>query len=34
MEFGIEKSAMLVMKIDKRFITKGVELPDQKISVL
>ena len=31
MEFGIEKWAMLVMKIRKRHITKGHELPNQVI---
>ena len=31
MEFGIEKSAMLVMKCGKRHITERVELPNQVI---
>ena len=29
MEFGIEKSAMLVMKSAKRHLTDGMELPNQ-----
>ena len=29
MEFGIEKCAMLVMKIGKRHLTDGMELPNQ-----
>ena len=29
MEFGIEKSALLVMKSDKRHLTDGMELPNQ-----
>ena len=31
MLFGIEKWAMLVMKIGKRHITEGVELPNQAV---
>ena len=29
MEFGIEKCAILVMKISKRHLTDGIELPNQ-----
>ena len=29
MEFGIEKCAMLVMKSGKRYLTDGMELPNQ-----
>ena len=29
MEFSIEKCAMLIMKIGKRHLTEGVELPGQ-----
>ena len=29
MEFSIEKRAMLVMKIGKRHMTEGIELPNQ-----
>ena len=29
MEFGIEKSAMLVIKSGKRHLTDGMELPNQ-----
>ena len=31
MEFGIEKCAMLVVKIGKRHITEGVEITNQVI---
>ena len=31
MEFGIEKSAILVMKSGKRHMTEGVELPSQVV---
>ena len=31
MEFGIEKCTILVMKIGKRHITEGVELPNQVV---
>ena len=31
MEFGIEKCAMLVMKSGKRYMTKGVQLPNQAV---
>ena len=35
MEFGIEKRALLVMKIGKRHLTDGIELPNQdKIKTL
>ena len=30
-EFGIEKSAMPVMKSGKRHVTEGVELPNQVV---
>ena len=30
MEFGMEKSAMLIMKSGKRLMTDGMELPNQK----
>ena len=30
MEFGIEKCAMLVMKSGKRYLTDGMELPNQE----
>ena len=29
MEFGLEKCAILVMKCDKRYLTDGLELPNQ-----
>ena len=29
MEFGIEKCALLVMKSGKRYLTDGIELPNQ-----
>ena len=29
MKFGIEKRAMLVIKSDKRYLTDGMELPNQ-----
>ena len=29
MEFGIEKCTMLVMKSGKRYLTDGMELPNQ-----
>ena len=29
MKFGIEKCAMLIMKSGKRYITDGIELPNQ-----
>ena len=29
MKFGIEKCALLVMKSGKRYITDGIELPNQ-----
>ena len=29
MEFGIEKAALLVIKSGKRFLTYGMELPNQ-----
>ena len=29
MEFGIEKCAMLIMKIGKRHRTEGIQLPNQ-----
>ena len=32
MEFSIEKSAMLVMKSGKRYMTEGVELPNQVVN--